>query len=179
MYILEGKCIESLDEFQEEYFRLIAVRLLGHTDTNQCYFFNNDIEEASEIQAAIINNQLRLPALIVDAFDDTISESSDHLRNEISFNITVIDFFTPGNATELKQIRRKCRNLARKVVYKMLRDTFSHDEALLYNNQVFIENKSNIRGMYLGAVAGQHTGWTYEINWFVPSDLSFGLSELG
>lgn len=179
MFQLEGKQIDSLDEFQEEYFREMARRLFGHTEHQPSYFFNNEIEDISELQAAISNKTVRLPALIVDAFDDALTTVSDRHRNEISFNITVVDYFKPGSPGDLKKARRKCRDAARKIVLKMLRDTYQKGESLLYSNHVFVANKNHIPGMYLGQIQGIYTGWTYEIDWFVPADLSEGLHDFG
>ncbi len=174
-YILGSESFYTIGEFQEAYFKLAAVKILGHTEAKPAYFVNSQTSDVSEIEGAIAAG-IKLPALVLDSYDDTIQNRSDSVRTRLTAAITVIDTYDPGNAGDLRAVRNRCREVARKIIMKMHRDNMIQFDGVLIKQKIHVE-KEEINGMYIGAMRGTFTGWTYEFAWYLPDDLTYGLTD--
>lgn len=174
-YTLGSETYETIGEFQEAYFESAAVKLLGHSEDKPAYFVNSQTTDVSDIENAI-SNGIKLPALILDAYDDTIMNRSDSVRTRITAAITVIKTYDQGNARDLRAARNQCREIARKIIMKMHRDNMIQLDGILIKQKIHVE-KEEITGMYIGPMRGVFTGWTYEFAWYLPDDITYGRAE--
>ena len=175
MYTLESKSYDTIGDFLEAYFERAAVKLLGHTEAKPAYFINTETSDVSDIENAIANG-IKLPALILDAFDDSIQNRSDSVRTRITAAITVITIYDQGNAASLRKARNRCRDIGKKIVMQMHRDNMMPLSGVLIKQKIHLE-KEEIPGMYIGPMRGIFTGWAYEFAWYLPENLMYGAED--
>jgi hypothetical protein len=175
MYSLDGIEFETIGDFMEAYFERAAVKLLGHTEAKPAYFINTETSDVSDIETAIANG-IKLPALILDAFDDTIQNRSDSVRTRLTAAITVIATYDQGNAKDLRKVRNQCRDIGRKIVMQMHRDNMMPLSGVLIKQKIHLE-KEEVNGMYIGPMRGIFTGWAYEFAWYLPDNLMYGSED--
>lgn len=175
-YELGNKTYDDITDFMEDYFREIAIKLLGHSEARPSYFVNSDVDSANDIADAIQVN-LKLPALILDFYEDDILSPSDRLTTRIYGSVSIINTFDPSDGNSLKKVRKECRIAARKIVMKMLRDSLQHNDGILIKNKIYLQ-KDKFEGVRLGIVLKEFTGWVYEFSWEVPDNINLGNNVL-
>ncbi|GAB3177661.1 hypothetical protein [Telluribacter humicola] len=176
-FILNDTTYDDAAEFMEAYFELAAEQLLGHHKAKPAYFVNNQLESTTEIELAI-QNGLKLPALILDMPEDHLLDKGGHHAQRLEAAISIIAPFEQGNARHIRKVRYQCRTLARKLVMLMKRDGLRQApfNGRLITNHIQLD-KESLSGMYLGTIAGQLTGWTYEFAWEAPDSLLLGSED--
>jgi hypothetical protein len=166
---------DDIESFMEAYFQRAAETLLGHSATRPAFFINNDVEEAREIDEAV-SSKLKLPALILDSFDDELNAEDSNVYTNIEVSITVIDQYRQGDALHLRQVRSRCRTILRKIAFQMLRDSYQHRGGALILNKIYLQ-KESLDGLHLGTIGGQFTGWTMSFRWKVTESMNYGIEE--
>lgn len=166
---------DDIESFMEAYFRRAAEQLLDHSDTHPAFFINNDVEEAREIDEAV-SSRLKLPALILDSFDDELNADDSNAHTYLEAAITVIDQFSQGDGRDLRRVRSRCRTILRKIAFQMLRDSYQHAGGALILNKIYLQ-KDSLNGLHLGTIGGQFTGWTLSFRWKVTESLNYGRDD--
>ena len=166
------------EQFEVEYFENLAKSLadLNHTPTKPHFFLNLETGTGFEELRLALNGKVFTPCLVLDE-SEIDSDGSNGQKITITGGFAILEKFTPTNTKEMRQARFKAKQIARKVINKMKRDTliqFGEDSALLAANTIQI---GVIKQYPSPIILNSLIGWCVEYTWIIPDDITFGKDD--
>lgn len=159
------------ENFYIDYFKALAEKHLevAHVDgEHESFFVIDDVEmDMREVQEAV-RNRLKLPAFLLEMFDDDLTDNNNDNNTEILYGAFAV--VIRANAKDVKDIRRarrEARAIAKDFVFKMKGDGRSGE---LEQKSVIVNIES--KGLPVGPIADGCYGWRYSFTWRTWMDAS-------
>lgn len=151
------------ENFYIDYFEGLATRLkaIAHNETShKAFFVIESVDDMREVQESLRRNMVT-PALLLEEFEDDLSDNNaDNNREVIRGAIAVIVRVSAKDVVSIRDARNQARAIARKLVFKMKRDSING-----YLAENGITAKLESKGFGVGPVADNCFGWRYDFTW--------------
>lgn len=167
------------EELYISYFEDLAIRLidLGHTQQAPHFFMNHETGNGLKELDMAIGGKLKMPVLVLDEQELHSDGSSMGQKQNISGGFAILDKFEPGNMNDLRRVRIKTQQIARKLINKMKRDSrasFDEESPLLLAHAIQV---GEIQQYGTPIILNQLAGWAVEFTWLTADDISFGIND--
>lgn len=166
------------EQFEVDYFENLAKSLsdLNHTPTKPHFFLNLETGTGFEELKIALAGKVFTPCLVLDE-SEIDSDGPNGQKNTIVGGFVILEKFTPKDLKEMRQARIKTKQIARKAINKMKRDTmiqYGEESALLANNAIQI---GTIKQYPSPIILGNLIGWCVEFTWIIPDDINYGKDD--